>query len=85
MQPMPSSRVSQLSFGPRTAQQLMVIAKGSRINPNHGSGLPSSWRTLYAIARLPEDAYQVMLTEGSDGLPRDDEGDRGANVNLEEV
>ena len=44
---------SDLPFGARTVQMLMKIADDPRItDPNHGSYLPASWRTLYELTKL---------------------------------
>jgi Protein of unknown function (DUF3102) len=66
---------SDLSFGPRTAQMLMAVASNAVIsNPNHGSLLPPSWRTLYALSRLPQTLLLTKIKEGAihPGLERKD-------------
>jgi hypothetical protein len=57
---------SDLPFGPRTAEQLMAIARNPILsNANHGSHLPCSWRTLYELSRLPDKILQAKLDDGS--------------------
>jgi hypothetical protein len=66
---------NDLSFGPRTAQMLMAVASNAVIsNPNHGSLLPPSWRTLYALSRLPQTLLLTKIKEGAihPGLERKD-------------
>jgi hypothetical protein len=66
---------NDLSFGPRTAQMLMAVASNAVIsNPNHGSLLPPSWRTLYALSRLPQTLLLTKIKEGAihPGLERRD-------------
>jgi hypothetical protein len=66
---------NDLSFGPRTAQMLMAVASNAVIsNPNHGSFLPPSWRTLYALSRLPQTLLLTKIKEGAihPGLERKD-------------
>lgn len=52
-----------LPFGPRSAQCFMAIAAHRWVsNPNHGSDLPASWRTLYEMTKLSAgecDAYRA--------------------------
>ena len=55
---------TSLPFGPRTAQILMKIARGPRLgNAKHASLLPSSWRTLYEITKLDDEAFDRALAE----------------------
>jgi hypothetical protein len=55
-----------LPFGPRTAQQLMAIAQDARIaNPNHGSLLPPSWRTLYELTKLDDVQFESRIADGT--------------------
>jgi hypothetical protein len=66
---------NDLSFGPRTAQMLMAVASNAVIsNPNHGSFLPPSWRTLYSLSRLPQALLLTKIREGAihPGLERKD-------------
>ncbi len=54
-----------LPFGQRTAEMFIAIHHDPVLsNTNHGSLLPSSWRTLYALTRLPDDTKQQYLDEG---------------------
>ena len=56
---------SDLPFGPRTAQMLMAIAGDRRFSEaNIASVLPSSWTTLYALTRLPDEAFERGIAEG---------------------
>lgn len=56
----------ELPFGPRTARMLMAIANHPIISDrNHGSVLPSSWRTLYELTRLPNAVLLAALADGS--------------------
>jgi N6-adenosine-specific RNA methylase IME4 len=52
-----------LLFGPRTARMLMASAADERLR-NHGSGLPPSWRTLYELTRLDDDAFAAAVASG---------------------
>jgi hypothetical protein len=55
----------ELPFGQRTAEMLMAIAADRRLrDPNHGSLLPSSWRTLYAISRMTDEEFAVAIGNG---------------------
>ena len=63
----------ELPFGPRTAQRLMFIANNPTLsNPTHASLLPTSWTTLYELARLPEHVLIKALEDGTirTDLPR---------------
>jgi Protein of unknown function (DUF3102) len=52
-----------LTFGPRTAQKLMEIARHPVIsNATHVTHLPASWSTLYALTELPEEAIEELIT-----------------------
>lgn len=56
----------QLPFGMRTAQQLMAVAWDERLrNANHGSHLPSSWKTLYALTRLDNETIEKGFENGA--------------------
>jgi hypothetical protein len=51
-----------LPFGARTGQMLMKIAAHPVLSDaNHGSHLPTSWRTLYELTRLPEEMLKKAL------------------------
>lgn len=56
---------TDLPFGPRTANRLMAIAEDRRIaDRTHGSDLPASWRTLYELTRLDDDALAGAFEAG---------------------
>jgi hypothetical protein len=56
----------RLPFGPRTAQMLMTVAKHPVLaNPNHGSHLPPSWRTLSELATLPPKTVLARIEDGT--------------------
>ena len=43
----------------------MKIASGERIsNAAHGPHLPTSWRTLYELTKLPDDKFAAKLASG---------------------
>jgi N6-adenosine-specific RNA methylase IME4 len=45
---------------------LMVIARDSRlVNTNHGSLLPTEWRTIYEIAQLTDYEFQEFVADGT--------------------
>ncbi len=57
---------NDLPFGKRTAQMLMKIARHPVLsNANHGSLLPTSWRTLYELAQLPPKKLEAKLIDGT--------------------
>src|SRR5262245_50286040 len=52
-------------FGAETARNFMRIAEHPLLaNPNHGWVLPSSWRTLYELTKVPEATLRRALTDG---------------------
>lgn len=55
-----------LPFGGRTARRLMAVADDDcwLSKRTHGSVLPSSWRTLYELSRLPEDLAVAAIEDG---------------------
>jgi hypothetical protein len=56
----------KLNFDPSTARRLMIIAEHPAIsNRAHGHALPSSWRTLYELTKLPADELKTALAEGT--------------------
>jgi hypothetical protein len=58
--------LERLKIGERAAQMLMRIAENEALaNPNHWFGLPTSWRTLSELARLPPDILQARITDGT--------------------
>lgn len=55
-----------LPFSAGTAQRLMRIALDPRLSDAaHGPLLPPSWRTLYELTRLPDDALEVSFADGT--------------------
>jgi Protein of unknown function (DUF3102) len=57
---------TELPFGPRTAQMLMKISSDARlVNTNHSSLLSPSWRTLYEITKLGDDAFDENIGDGT--------------------
>lgn len=62
---------SQLPFGARTAQRLMVIARDERLsNATLGSLLPPSWRTLYELTKLDDKQWAAVEPQLSGELTR---------------
>jgi hypothetical protein len=58
-------RSGKLPFGQRTAEFYMRIAEHPVLsNPNHGSNLPASWRTLAELARLDGPALERAIRDG---------------------
>jgi hypothetical protein len=56
---------NELPFGEDTAERLMKIARSPVLsNSAHGRSLPASWRTLYELARLPEDLLEQKIEAG---------------------
>ena len=54
-----------LPFSRRTASRFMLIAENSVLsNGTHGSHLPTSWRTLSELAKLPEEVLKEALDAG---------------------
>jgi hypothetical protein len=57
---------TRLPFSERTAQMLMRIARHPILsNANHGSLLPPSWRTLYALTKVPDDKLIEHIRDGT--------------------
>jgi hypothetical protein len=57
---------TKLPFGPRTAERLMVIAHHPILaNPNHGSLLPPSWRTLYELTQILDKTLLAKIEDGT--------------------
>jgi hypothetical protein len=49
-----------------TAERLMAISQDPVIsNATHGSLLPPSWMTLYELTKLPAEALEAGIAEGS--------------------
>ena len=56
---------ARTAIWPPPARMLMAIANHPIISDrNHGSVLPSSWRTLYELARLPNAVLLAALADG---------------------
>ena len=55
---------NDLPFGARTAQRLMAIAADPKLRPN-GSLLPSSWRTLYELTKVPAQTFEEAVASGA--------------------
>jgi N6-adenosine-specific RNA methylase IME4 len=56
----------ELPFKPSTAARLMKIAADTRLsNVAHGPLLPSHWRTLYELTKLPDEALAAKIADGS--------------------
>jgi N6-adenosine-specific RNA methylase IME4 len=54
--------IERLPFSARTAQMLIRISEHPAIsNPNHGSDLPVSWRSLYELTKLDEPEFMAAL------------------------
>jgi len=52
-------------FGERSAEMLMEIASNPVVsNPNHGSDLPVSWRTLYELTKLDDETLIAGIKAG---------------------
>lgn len=61
----PDTVARPLPFTVRSAQMLMRIAKHPILsNANHGSSLPTSWRCLYELSRLPVPVLERAIAEG---------------------
>ncbi len=57
---------SELPFGPRAARMLMAVARNTTLrNGASGSVLPTSWRTLYELTRLPAPKLEAALQDGT--------------------
>jgi N6-adenosine-specific RNA methylase IME4 len=55
---------SDLPFSARTAQMLMATAADKRLtNPNHGSLLPPSWRTMFELTKLSDEEFDRGVQE----------------------
>jgi hypothetical protein len=54
-----------LELHPRTAQRLMAIAQhGTLANATHWVALPTSWRTVAELARVPEGRLEAAIWSG---------------------
>lgn len=57
---------SDLPFGPRTAQRLMVVADDRRLTKTtHASHLPPSWMTLYELSKLDDVSFKARIADGT--------------------
>jgi hypothetical protein len=57
---------TKLLFGERTTEMLMRIADHPVLsNPNHGSVLPPSWRTLYELTKIPNKTLIAKIEDGT--------------------
>lgn len=57
--------IEMLGMGDRTVQMFMAVAGHAVLaNPNHGSLLPPSWRTLYELSRLEPPALEAAIEAG---------------------
>ena len=55
----------QVGITSRTAQMLMELPRHPAIsNPNHGSHLPPSWRTLYELSRMDAPLLEAAIIAG---------------------
>jgi hypothetical protein len=55
-----------LNISERRAQMLMKVAANKVLaNPNHGSHLPPSWRTLYELTKLPLEVLEEKIANGA--------------------
>jgi Protein of unknown function (DUF3102) len=53
-----------LPFGERTAEMLMAISRHPVLsNPNRGSDLPPSWRTLYELSRFDDELLVARIED----------------------
>lgn len=54
-----------LPMGQRSAHMFITIYQNKVLsNRNHGSTLPVSWRTLYELAKVPEDRLLQAINDG---------------------
>jgi hypothetical protein len=60
----------------------MAIASDQRLR-NHGAVLPPSWRTLYELTRLSDEAFEERIADGTihPGMERADVEGRGVPGN----
>lgn len=57
---------TDLPFGERAAQMLRKIAQHRVLSdPNHGSHLPASWRTLYRLSELDPPLLEAAIEDGT--------------------
>jgi hypothetical protein len=56
---------TELTFGPRTAQRLMIIARNPVLTKaTHASHLPTDWTILYDLSKMEDDALTLGLANG---------------------
>ncbi len=63
----PNAVERPVPFGVRTGQMLMAVAENkiiAELKTNHGSLLPSSWRTAYELTKVPEPVLRQAITTG---------------------
>ena len=54
-----------LPFGIQKAQRLMAVAQNPVLSKtSHGTFLPTSWRTLYELSRVPEKRLERAIERG---------------------
>jgi hypothetical protein len=59
-------KISGVGNGIRWAQMLMTIAENEVLaNPNHWFALPTSWRTLYELTKLPPETLEAKIADGT--------------------
>ena len=69
---------AELPFKARTAQMLMVIASDQRLlDANHGSHLPPSWRTLFELTKVSDEAFAAGIADGTIHAEMDRKGLHG--------
>jgi hypothetical protein len=52
-------------FGERSAEMLMAVAAHPVVgNPNHGSDLPASWRTMFELTKLDDEQIIAGIKAG---------------------
>lgn len=52
-------------FGERSAEMLIAIASNKVLtDPNHGSDIPASWRSLYELSRLDDEQIVAGIKAG---------------------
>jgi hypothetical protein len=57
---------NDLTFGARTAQMLMRIAKDKRLaKAKHGSHLPLAWTALHELSKLSDEAFERGISSGA--------------------
>lgn len=62
----PQAVARPVPFGIDKAQMLMVISRHPLLSKaDHGRCLPSSWRTLYELTKVPEPVLRKALTDGT--------------------